>query len=65
MYLLNYPIIIKLYHISLPRVLKGKSYYMLGLATRSLPCFTGMHNLFYLNGVKVISSQSPLGQSRL
>ena len=35
---------------------------MLGLATRSLPCFTELidflpRNLFYLNGVKVIPSQ--------
>jgi hypothetical protein len=49
------------------RVLKGKSYYVLGLATRSLPYFTELidflpsdflpRNLFYLNGVKVIPSQ--------
>ena len=30
---------------------------MLGLSTRSLPCFTELRNLFYLNGVKVILSQ--------
>jgi len=44
------------------RELKGQSYYVLGLATRSLPCFTELidflpRNLFYLNGVKVIPSQ--------
>lgn len=50
------------------RVLKGKSFYILGLATRSLPCFTPalgprswgraeLRNLFYLNGFKVIPYQ--------
>jgi len=39
------------------RVLKGKSFYILGLATRSLPCFIELRNLFYLKGIKVIPYQ--------
>ena len=33
---------------------KGKTFYGLEFFTRSLPCFTELHSLFYHNGVKVI-----------
>jgi hypothetical protein len=32
----------------------GKRFYGLQLETRSLPCFTVLYSLFYVNGVKVI-----------
>lgn len=33
---------------------EGKIHYGLGLFTRSLPCFTEFHSLFYKNGIKII-----------
>lgn len=32
----------------------GKRHYGLQFFTRTLPCFTSLHSLFYLNGVKII-----------
>lgn len=32
----------------------GKSSYALGILTRSLPCFSELYDIFYVNGVKVI-----------
>ena len=32
----------------------GKPFYGLEFVTRSLPCFTELYNIFYVNGVKVI-----------
>lgn len=32
----------------------GKIFYGLNFFTRALPCFTELHSVFYLNGVKII-----------
>lgn len=37
-------------------VRKGKTHYALHFFTRSMPCFTELHRLFYINSVKVIPS---------
>jgi hypothetical protein len=36
------------------RIIKGKTYYALELKTVSLPCFTELLSLFYINKVKII-----------
>lgn len=36
------------------RTRAGIPFYSLELRTRSLPCFTELHSLFYVNGVKVV-----------
>jgi hypothetical protein len=33
---------------------KGKAYFGVGFTTRTLPCFTELHNLFYVNGKKIV-----------
>jgi hypothetical protein len=35
-------------------VRSGKTHYALHFFTRSMPCFTELHSLFYINGVKII-----------
>ena len=36
--------------------LRNNTYGVLSFSTRSLPCFTELHTLFYLNGIKIIPS---------
>src|SRR5437764_2500733 len=36
--------------------LRNNTYGVLSFTTRSLPCFTDLHTLFYPNGIKVIPS---------
>jgi len=36
------------------RIFNGKTFYAYGFTTRSLPCITELHNLFYVNGKKIV-----------
>jgi len=35
---------------------KGKKLFALNFSTRALPCFMEVYNMFYINGVKVVSN---------
>ena len=37
-----------------PGIRNGKQFFGLHFFTRALPCFTELHNLFYINGVKIV-----------
>jgi ATP-dependent DNA ligase len=39
------------------QMLNGKAYYNTTLSTRSYPVFLFLYDLFYLNGVKIVSPE--------
>jgi hypothetical protein len=39
------------------QILNGKAYYNTTLNTRSYPVFLFLYDLFYLNGVKIVSPE--------